>query len=278
MIKKLGTIFIILILSLVFVSCDDGTIDSGTPAITLTGKIDFSDSEVSSLTSGDTINFGKVALATSALMTFTITNNGTSTLNLTDTESGVVQITGTNGDQFSITQPEAETIAAGANTTFSISFSPTSGGTKTAAISITSNDSTESSYNLLLTGVGGFPDIAMTGKINFSDPGVSTLTSGATIDFENVSQGTPKEMSFTIKNTGDSELTISSIIISDDTDGIYNIPTAPLPASIPAGSENEFIIRFTSNNSSEKTAKATIESDDPDEASFQLLLTGYASS
>ena len=61
----------------------------------------------------------------------------------------------------------------------------------------------------------------MTGKINFSDPGVSTLTSGATIDFENVSQGTPKEMSFTIKNTGDSELTISSIIISDDTDGIY---------------------------------------------------------
>ena len=63
--------------------CDDGTIDSGTPAITLTGKIDFSDSEVSSLTSGDTINFGKVALATSALMTFTITNNGTSTLNLT---------------------------------------------------------------------------------------------------------------------------------------------------------------------------------------------------
>jgi hypothetical protein len=74
--------------------------------------------------------------STSATHTFTITNAGLATLTL---GSSPVQITGANANQFSVTQPAATSLAAGASTTFQVKFVPTANGAQNANISIVSN-------------------------------------------------------------------------------------------------------------------------------------------
>ncbi|WP_168203270.1 choice-of-anchor D domain-containing protein [Oceanispirochaeta crateris] len=121
----------------------------------------------------------------------------------------------------------------------------------------------------------GSPDISITGKSEASgDDG--SLSNGDLIDFGNVYSPIDEDLSFTIGNAGDSDLTVSSIVLSGS--DVYSLPTNPAPVNIPVGEEQVFIIRFTSDITGARTGTVTINSDDPDESSFQLSLTGYATS
>ncbi|MCD4657344.1 MAG: choice-of-anchor D domain-containing protein, partial [Planctomycetes bacterium] len=107
--------------------------------------------------------------ASSQAITFTIENTGYADLNLTG--SPIVLITGTNASEFSAnTSSTLSTITFGNSTTFSITFSPTSVGNKSATVSIANNDSDENPYTFTIAGSGsiytngdvngdGYPDI-----------------------------------------------------------------------------------------------------------------------
>ncbi|MFC2002555.1 CARDB domain-containing protein, partial [Chloroflexota bacterium] len=56
--------------------------------------------------------------------------------------------------EFTVTDSPAATIAAFGNDTFTITFDPTSPGTKTATISIANNDNDENPYDFTIQGVG----------------------------------------------------------------------------------------------------------------------------
>ena len=71
--------------------------------------------------------------------TFTITNAGTSTLNLTGTP--IVQISSTNVADFTITQPTVNSLAPGNSTTFQVLFVPGAIGLRTATLAIAENNS-----------------------------------------------------------------------------------------------------------------------------------------
>ncbi len=73
---------------------------------------------------------------------FTIENTGSATLNITS-----VTITGTNASEFSVTSAPASSVAAAGSTTFTITFTPASNGTKSAVINITTDDGDETVYN-----------------------------------------------------------------------------------------------------------------------------------
>ena len=105
--------------------------------------------------SNSSFDFGGIVQGNSTLRTFTVQNLGTAALNLTG--NPIVNVTGTDAAMFNITQPTANSIAAGANILFVVTFNPTSTGTKTATISITNNDSDESSYVINLTGTSNAP-------------------------------------------------------------------------------------------------------------------------
>jgi len=86
-----------------------------------------------------TANFGKVGIGSSTRSTtFYIGINGgasNATLNLTGSPS--IQISGTNADCFSVTQPSSTTTTSGTYITdASITFTPNSIGTKTATVTI----------------------------------------------------------------------------------------------------------------------------------------------
>ncbi|MCX6880762.1 MAG: choice-of-anchor D domain-containing protein, partial [Verrucomicrobia bacterium] len=101
---------------------------------------------------GSSVDFGTVTVGSSSVAkTFTITNPGTA-----DLTSLVVTKDGTDDAAFTLSALSATSIPAGAGTvTFTVTFSPGSGGAKTAAIHIASNVAgAKSPYDLTLTGTG----------------------------------------------------------------------------------------------------------------------------
>ena len=102
--------------------------------------------------SADHTDFGIVYVTgVSITRTFTINNTGSEDLNLTGSPYRVV-ITGSS--DFTVTQQPASTVAAGGTTTFEVEFNASSYGTKTATVSIASNDYDENPYDFNIQAVG----------------------------------------------------------------------------------------------------------------------------
>ncbi|RZL17415.1 MAG: choice-of-anchor D domain-containing protein, partial [Pedobacter sp.] len=106
------------------------------------------------IASNGTYGFGNQVVTTSSTtITFTIQNTGGVVLNL----SGIprVDITGSNASEFTINQATLPaTVAPNSSETFTVTFTPTSLGAKTAQLSIANDDSNENPYLITLTGTG----------------------------------------------------------------------------------------------------------------------------
>ena len=129
-------------------SISDGGPVSGSPEINLKqGSTNIAD--------GGSYNFGSHNTSTDTDTMFTIENLGTSDLILTGTS--IIEITGTDANQFSVQTQPISPVTPSSSTTFTIRFSPTSTGPKTASIAIANNDNDENPYNLTLNGDGTSP-------------------------------------------------------------------------------------------------------------------------
>lgn len=103
------------------------------------------------LTDGDSKkSFGTVKTSSKGKSkTFTIKNTGKTKL------TGLsIKKSGANKADFEVNGPEKTSLAAGASTTFKVTFKPSSKGTKNAAIAIASNDPDENPFNIKLSGEG----------------------------------------------------------------------------------------------------------------------------
>jgi len=105
-----------------------------------------------SIATGGTHAFGnQVSGTSSTVVTFTIENTGTADLLL----SGAPKIEITGSSEFTVNQTSTvSSVGAGSNTTFTVTFSPTTQGVKNAQLSIASNDADEASYIINLIGTG----------------------------------------------------------------------------------------------------------------------------
>lgn len=102
------------------------------------------------LPSGSSRDFGGVAANATSSLTFTIHNTGTDDLLLNGLPK--VAVTGADAALFSVVTQPRDLIVAGDSATFTVNFTPTGTGTKTAQLSIATNDSNESAYVIQLTG------------------------------------------------------------------------------------------------------------------------------
>ena len=122
----------------------------GINEINLQGNsISISDGDITPSTTDNT-DFGNLSCsgAFNIVKTFAVQNTGTTALQL---NSGAITVSGTDAALFSIsgiTLPVS--LAAGASTTFSVTFTPTSSGTKTATIHINNNDCDEADYDFAI--------------------------------------------------------------------------------------------------------------------------------
>lgn len=103
----------------------------------------------------DNTNFGNIIIGDTQDHTFTITNTGSSILNLTG-GTPIVDISGNSAFTI-ITQPSGNTVDPGDTKTFIVRFTPSLTTEVSAIISIDNNDSNENPYTFTIAGTGVNP-------------------------------------------------------------------------------------------------------------------------
>ena len=198
----------------------------------------------------------------SVATTFVIKNTGGSDLkNLVITGDGV------NISDFKFTQPVTNVVASGSSTTFTVTFVPTVDGPRSAAIHIASNDAEENPFDINLTGLAQLPNIAVESPV-----GTPLVDAVSTIDYGNIGLGSNKVRTFTIKNEGLGNLSITGISITG-TNAARFVATAPALTFLTAGQSTTFDLTCAPTTAGGQIAALTIKSTDPDaESSFLLNL------
>jgi phosphatidylethanolamine-binding protein (PEBP) family uncharacterized protein len=140
------------------------------------------------------VAFGNQAVGvTSSAQSVTLTNSGNAVLTVSR-----IAVSGTNASDFAQTNNCGTSVAAGANCTISVTFKPSAGGSRSAALAITDN-------------AAGSPQ-----SVSLSGTGVSTgvTVSPSSVAFGNQSVGaTSSAHAVTLTNAGSSALSITSIAV-----------------------------------------------------------------
>ncbi len=103
-----------------------------------------------------TYDFGSQGVYLDTDADFTIQNIG-----LLPSTLGSYTISGTNADQFSFQGTNPESVSASGTANFTIRFTPTSIGSKTAIVSFANQDPDENPYNFTITGTGLTPTFSL---------------------------------------------------------------------------------------------------------------------
>lgn len=213
------------------------------------------------------IGYGDVLLGGNSAKTFTIRNTGTTPLrNLAITKDG------TNAADFTVSAVSTP-LAAGANTTFTVTFAPGALGARAAAVHIASNDVDENPFDIALTGTGVTPEIAV------EQPAGTNLVDGsASIGYGALAIGTSSAKTFTIKNTGTAPLMGIAITVDGTHSSNYVVSTNGMSTTVAIGGSTTFTMTFTPTGtvSSTRTAALHVASSDLDENPFDIALTGDA--
>lgn len=201
-------------------------------------------------------DFGSVDVGASAQKSFTVTNEGEASLNVFSTT-----LSGTDASEFEIVSGGgAFALAPGLQRSIVVSFNPSSEGTKNASIEISTDDPDEDP-TITLTGTGVMlnPDIAV-------DP--------LSHDFGSITVDASTQMTFTVSNTGDGELNVSSTTLSGTDASEFEIVSGGAPFVVNPSLQHDIVVRFSPASEGAKNATLEIVSDDPDEPQVDVNLTG----
>ncbi len=180
--------------------------------------------------------------ATSVPQTVTVTNNNNVTVNF-----GSIAITGTNSADFAkATDTCTPSVAAGAQCSVSVTFTPSVAAAEAATLVFTDDD-LNSPQNVSLSGTGS------------NSPGVGLAPTG--LDFGNqLLATTSAPMTVTLTNTGAAALTINSFAASGDfaatSTGASACPTSP--ATLAAGANCTINVTFTPTASGARTGSLSV--------------------
>ncbi|MBI4467706.1 MAG: choice-of-anchor D domain-containing protein, partial [Acidobacteria bacterium] len=150
-------------------------------------------------------------------------------------------------------------LSPGQSFTVNVAFKPTTVGSKTGSLLIASNDPTEPTVAVSLTGIGVAPDIEVSPtSLAFGNQCLNTQSTAHPV---------------TISNTGTAPLTITASTNSNEIDFIL-IGLLPLPRTLAPGASVIVNSFFKPTTVGTKTGLLTIASDDPDEPTQTINLSG----
>jgi hypothetical protein len=199
---------------------------------------------------------------------------GTADLNLTSTPKVVVS--GGDALMFVVAPQPTSPIAAGGSRTFTITFTPTSAGLKSAMVTILNDDPDENPYTFSLTGTG----TGTTPEINVNQAGTDIASGSGSYNFGSITATTSSSpVSFTIENLGSADLSLTGtpkVEISWADDGLFTVGTQP-ESPVAPGFPTSFTITFTPASTGLKTATVTIVNNDLDESSYTFTILGTGS-
>jgi len=249
--------------------------EPGTGTLSVTGNSTAINSGETSPTESNFTDFGGAVAGSNTPVTrsYTIANSAVYELDL----SGPVTISGADPGDFSVSTAPSSTIAADANTTFDIAFTPAATGLRTATVTIDSNDP-NSPFTFEIEGTGN--DLTVLGNSSEILPGEISLSLSNFTDFgPTTADGTvPLTRSYTFTNntsatvdtTQPTPVTISGADASD-----FAVTTQP-STTINPRSSTTFDITFTPTAAGLRTATVTIATNNPHIPSYTFDIQGTA--
>ncbi|MBI5233058.1 MAG: choice-of-anchor D domain-containing protein [Deltaproteobacteria bacterium] len=205
----------------------------------------------------DALNFGSVKSGVpSTARTVTIKNTGTA-----DLEIGSIALSGMNPGDFGQYNCCA-TLRPKQSCIISVQAKATSSGGKSAILSITSNAAND--------------PVSVKLSASVAPPKISATPSS--LGFGKASQGiTSAAKTVKIKNTGASDLSISSIQITGTNPDDFSQTNDCASAAIPAGAHCTLSVTFTPDDTGARSAVLGIASNDPKKPTLNLALSGQGS-
>ncbi len=235
-----------------------GTVPAPAPAPEITVRIG-----ATGITDGQTIEFGSVAIGSSVDRTFTVVNDGTATLNLTNLDPASLPA------GFSIVSDvESATLAAGASTTFTLRFTPDVEGSFSGSIVLLNDDANENPFDLVLEGTGVVPAPEISTLL-----GSTNLTSGGTLSFGSTTIGTAVTRTLTIRNDGSLVLDLTAVDPATLPEG-YSIVANIGSTTLAPGDSTTLTLQLDATATGSFGGSISIASSDSDESPFTLNLEG----
>ena len=207
------------------------------------------------------LNFGSVDTGSSASLDIVISNDGDSSLLINAATACVGTVT---EPEFSYNFIAPVSLAAGSNTTLSVTYAPTVAGTHNSCLTINSNDPDEPAIEIPISG-----DAHMIGAADIH------LSTAALLFSANVDASDTQ--SFLIENRGDYELFIHSVELCSTTSSEFSLLPATFPvSSIVPGNSITVDVLYTPADAGTDQGCLRISSDDSDESVVEVTLTGTA--
>lgn len=219
--------------------------------------------------------FGSVSvLGGSLARTFTLANEGDEDLLLDDAPASIA-VSGSSA--FSVTQQATSPVAPDSETTFAVTFSPTTSGPHSATVSIANNDPGKDPYTFALSGTGIQPTLSVLGNgsavpSGSGDPGDGDHRQFGPVRFPSGNN----TRTFTLANTGSATLNFTGgpDFVSISGSSAFTVTAQP-GSSIAPDNEATFTISFTPNAPGLHTATVTIASDDPEAGIYTFTIQGF---
>jgi hypothetical protein len=157
-------------------------------------------------------------------------------------------------------------------------------GATTATLKITGAQLSDGSSYSVKVSISGFPDLSVSSdgvsllievpEIEVEQTlGTSLVNGAASINFGSLFTNSTAELNFTVKNTGDADLTGLTLARTGTGATMFSVITSPVTPVIPGGSTT-FTVRFAPTSEGAKTAVLHIGSNDPATNPFNITLTG----
>ncbi|WP_254512688.1 choice-of-anchor D domain-containing protein [Anatilimnocola floriformis] len=213
---------------------------------------------------GGTVDFGDAQLTKFVNKVITIKNTGTATLTLVKPTVGQMPPGFSIVTNFTVTS-----LVAGASASITLRYTPTALGSISGLLNLVSNDADEGTFAINLTG-NGLPGPAPEINVNV---GTTAIQSGDAINFGSVAVGNTANQTITIKNTGTAALTLVKPTAAQLPAG-FTIVTNFATTSLAVGASATLVLRFTPTAIGAAGGVLNLVSNDADEGTFALNLTG----
>ena len=222
-------------------------------------------------------DFGNILVGNSSTTTtITVTNNGVAVLNV-----GAPALAGANPGEFQLSAGSfGPTIAIGNSSSFTVTFVPTSVGTKTATVTFTHDDTNVTSpFIINLTGNGVLTTPIMVIRETNAAGTILTNPAAATgiLDFgsRDVTAGPTASAVIYVENTGTATLTLGTPVFNPTGNTEFTIDTTTWPASIATGNNATFSIAFDPTSNGPQTGVIEFTHNDTSAGSpFVINVTG----
>jgi hypothetical protein len=199
------------------------------------------------------VNFGKVGVGKQTTQTVAVTNTGSKPISIT-------QATASN-PAFSLTGVTLPmTVATGQSGNFTVAVTPSTSGTLSGTLTVQGSDgATPAVVNLSATAVAPTPQISL---------------SSSSVQFGTVGVGSTSNLSLTISNSGNADLTVSVISL---TGAEYSVSGILTPKTITAGASALVGLTFQPTVGGAAAATLSITSNDPANPTMSVALGGTGS-